>query len=134
MKLKQTIQSNYIKIQAILTVPAILGMSIYMSAVYLQASKPYGIGINSDSIAYIRAAENLLQGNGLGRVSGLGSFKPMTHWPPLYSLLLAGGHNLGADLYDSARLIGLGLNILLVIVFGIPLFKLSKSVILTVVD
>jgi 4-amino-4-deoxy-L-arabinose transferase-like glycosyltransferase len=131
LNFKNFIQNHFQRIQIILTAAVILAAVMYMAFTYWTASERYGIGINSDSIAYIRSAENLLQGNGLGRVNGLGSFKPMTHWPPLYSLVLAAGQSLGSDLYDSARIIGLVLNIMLVILIGKILFKLSRSVILT---
>lgn len=53
-------------------------------------STPWGIGVGYDSIFYLSAADNLLSGQGLSRLDGYGNVIPLTHFPPLYSLLLAG--------------------------------------------
>jgi hypothetical protein len=52
-------------------------------------SSPWGIGVGYDSIFYLSAAENLLSGSGLSRLDGFGNIIPLTHFPPLYPLLLA---------------------------------------------
>jgi hypothetical protein len=52
--------------------------------------KRWGIGVYYDSVFYISAADNLLKGNGLGRLAGDGTIIPLNHYPPLYSILLAG--------------------------------------------
>lgn len=68
---------------------------------------PSGIGTSPDSIAYIRAARNLLEGHGLN----------ITHHAPLYAVMLAAGGSLGIDPFDAARWLNalfFGANILLV--------------------
>ena len=49
----------------------------------------FGIGITPDSTVYLEAARNLLNGRGLIALAANGELKPMTHYPPLYSSLLA---------------------------------------------
>lgn len=58
----------------------------------------HGIGLTPDSVTYIAAARNLLAGNGLY----VGS-TPMTHYPPVYSLLLAGSGLFHADIMLTTR-------------------------------
>lgn len=52
-------------------------------------STPWGIGVGYDSVFYLSAADNLLHGLGLSRLGGGGEVMPLTHFPPLYPLLLA---------------------------------------------
>jgi 4-amino-4-deoxy-L-arabinose transferase-like glycosyltransferase len=59
----------------------------------------WGIGISPDSVTYIKASDNFLNGLGLY----LSPDKPMTHYPPLYSLALSIGGFLGTTLLDWAR-------------------------------
>ena len=57
----------------------------------LWTNMPWGIGVGYDSFYYLSTAENLLYGNGLSIQDGFGSFHPVTHYPPLYPFVLAGG-------------------------------------------
>ena len=50
---------------------------------------PWGIGVGYDSIFYLSAADNLLRGLGLSRLDGFENVIPLTHFPPLYPLLVA---------------------------------------------
>jgi len=61
-------------------------------------SSPYGFGLVNDSATYVEGATNLLAGNGYVRTSGGGELKPITHFPPLFSLLLAALGMAGFDL------------------------------------
>jgi hypothetical protein len=77
---------------------------------------PFGVGIYVDSLSYISSAHNLSAGIGMGRITGLGVFKPMTHYPPLYSLVLAVHNLLGLPELTAARWISIlafGLTIVL---------------------
>lgn len=80
-----------------------------------------GTGISPDSVHYISAARNLLDGHGLSILSGLlydnEGVRPITHYPPLYPTLLAMIGFFGIDLLDGARWLNaflFGANILLV--------------------
>jgi hypothetical protein len=93
----------------------------------LWRSTPYGLGLVNDSATYVEGATSLLAGKGYVRVSGGGEIKPITHFPPLFSLLLAGLGLAGLDLLHGARvLITLlfGVDILLV---GLSVYKISHS-------
>ena len=64
-----------------------------------------GIGLSNDSVNYLRAARGLLDGHGLIVMQAIhfDGPVPMTHWPPLYPLLLAGAGALGLDPEAFAR-------------------------------
>lgn len=85
---------------------SILFLSVLTGWIFLSATDPLGIGLTTDSIEYIWSAENLRNGIGLGRLTGSGVFKPMTHWPPFYSLVITLFTGFGLDGYTAARLIG----------------------------
>jgi hypothetical protein len=72
----------------------------------------HGPGITPDAIVYLEAARSVLAGQGLG-VAGV----PMTHFPPVYPLLLAAIGLVDHDLLHAARLLNaflFGANIVLV--------------------
>jgi 4-amino-4-deoxy-L-arabinose transferase-like glycosyltransferase len=96
----------------------------------LTLSTPAGLGFGNDSVAYVGAARNILDGNGYARTSGGGEIKPITHYPPLFSLTLAGGAALVG--YDPLR-IARGL---IIILWGLSAFlggwlvwRMSRSMI-----
>ena len=49
-----------------------------------------GPGAGGDSSSYLMGAENLLKGNGFSRYSGGYEIRPITGFPPFYSVVLAG--------------------------------------------
>ncbi len=69
-------------------------------AVYGTANGPWG---QSDTAAYLAAARSLVRGEGLGFPDSDGDFQFLTHYPPLYSLLLAFFYSLGGDLLATPR-------------------------------
>lgn len=83
-----------------------------------------GAGVSTDSIIFLNASENLLQGRGLF-ITAYGNNAPMTHFPPLYSLSLAGiSWVFNCNIENSARLLAAltyALNILLIGCFFIKL-------------
>lgn len=93
---------------------------------------PFGIGINPDSTVYLDAAGSLIEGRGLVVLTGSGEFKPLTHYPPLYSAVLAVvtrvGRLLGeVSIETIARVVNsflLGANVLLV---GIALRSYARD-------
>jgi len=73
-----------------------------------------------DSYYYLTASENLAAGRGIGRLSGGGEFKPLTHYPPFFPMAMASLQVLGLDKLESARwvnAISAGVLVLLVVVF-----------------
>lgn len=69
-------------------------------AAYGTANGPWG---RSDSAAYLAAARSLAGGAGLGFSDAPGHFRFLTHYPPLYPLLLAFFYRLGGDLLATPR-------------------------------
>lgn len=59
----------------------------------------WGVGVSPDSIAYIKVARNLVAGEGLNISPG----EPLTHYPPLYPMLLAASGFSVYDPLDGAR-------------------------------
>jgi 4-amino-4-deoxy-L-arabinose transferase-like glycosyltransferase len=90
-------------------------------------STPFGIGIWLDSLHYVSAAESLMDGLGFGRVSGCGSFKPMTHYPPFYSLTLAAFSPLGLSPIRAARVVSALCYGLTVTLSGLAIYKIDKN-------
>ena len=80
---------------------------------------PYGVGVSSDSILYLGGAENIRRGLGWSRLSGGGTIEAITHFPPLYSLLVAGYSGLRGDGLTGARELDAGLFAGLVLAVGL---------------
>lgn len=90
------------------TQPAIgilLGLLCATATLLAYLTMPYGPGLDGDSFAYVAAAENFSRGIGVGRLSGIGEFRPLTHYPPLYPMSLGLAHLVGIPLLDAARLL-----------------------------
>jgi hypothetical protein len=77
-----------------------------LGVVFVAISTRWGVGISPDSVAYIGGARNLVAGLGYTMPGNdiIGNH-PITHYPPFYSLLLAGGGHIGIDPIVVARLI-----------------------------
>lgn len=63
----------------------------------------FGPGAGGDSTSYLMGAENLLQGNGFSRYSGGYEIRPITGFPPGYSVALAAAGALGLPLVEAGR-------------------------------
>ena len=74
-----------------------------LGATLLMVSMRWGVGLSPDSAVYIAAARNLLTSEGLNAFSDPGELAPLTHYPPLYSILLAGWRIFGVDPMEGAR-------------------------------
>ena len=96
----------------------------------LYVSTTAGLGFTNDSVAYVGAARNILDGNGYARTSGGGEIKALTHYPPLFSLSLAAGS--GLLRYDPIRVA----RALIILLWGLSallggwlVWRLSRSMI-----
>jgi hypothetical protein len=111
----ETFKSKFDYQQAIRWIPLLLIMLGGMSLVWWITRS--GPGMSGDSVWYKMGAENLLAGNGYLRFSGGGELRPITHFPPFYSMVLAVIGISGMDLVSAARWLNiflLALNIFLV--------------------
>ena len=93
---------------------------------------PFGVGAGHDSLFYFSAAKNFSSGRGLFWTGSGGELKPLTHFPPFYSLILAGVSQIGFPVNLSARLIAaflFGLNITLI---GIVLYTFTQRILISV--
>ena len=65
-------------------------------------STPSGVGLVSDSVNYLNGARMISEGRGYARLSGNQSVKPITNFPPLYSIILSGFLFAGLDAAAAA--------------------------------
>ena len=92
-----------------------------------------GAGAGGDSAWYIMGAQNLLAGNGYARFSGGGELRPITGFPPAYSMALAAVSAIGIETLDGAQLLNtvlFGANLILT---GLLILKASRSVWATII-
>lgn len=75
-------------------------------------------GVSGDSVHYAMGAESILTGKGYARLSGGGEVRPITGFPPFYSLVLAVVGLSKVDLFEGARILN-------AILFGISIFLTS---------
>jgi hypothetical protein len=79
-----------------------LGACALLGGGVLLHSSRWGLGLSPDSVVYIGAARSLLAGHGFSLPAESALFSPITHYPPLYSSLLAVTGVVAADLLEGA--------------------------------
>jgi hypothetical protein len=84
-----------------------------------------GPGVSPDSVSYIAAARNLLEGRGFVHEDGPGHFVPITNWPPLYSVALALPGLVGVDPLPGARAVDAVLFVLTLLLVGRAVYRRS---------
>ena len=84
----------------------------------LARSATYGPALDTDSVNYIRVADNLLDGEGFTRRQSARGAEPYVSWPPLYPLLLTAARLLGLELLSGVHLLGAAFFALTVFVVG----------------
>ena len=89
--------SSECSVQIMLVVCAIAG------GVLLFFSTSRGVGLSPDSAVYVGAARSLLQGHGYSMPTDSGTFAPVAHFPPLYSISLSLLGWLGQEPFTAAR-------------------------------
>lgn len=107
--------------------PAFLILLAILASAALWWSTPAGIGLTNDSAAYISGARSLVEGTGYSETWLAGDLEPITHYPPLLSITLAGFGSLGLDPLRGARLLNIllwGINTALM---GLLVWRLSRS-------
>ena len=88
---------------------AVLGVLAIAAVGLMLGSTRSGPEVNDDSILYVAAARNLLDGRGFSWLSGGGEVRPITGFPPAYSVLIAAVGLTGMDLFEGARIINAAL-------------------------
>lgn len=68
-----------------MTKKLIILISIAFTLLFAYFSWPYKLGVTPDSVSYIQIVKSILLGNGIVDENGI----LITHWPPLYPLLVA---------------------------------------------
>jgi hypothetical protein len=71
----------------------------------LGALMPFGPGLRDDSYTFIHAGEVLGESGTYSRVTALGELRPVTNFPPLYSLVLSLFHRVGVPLFESPKVL-----------------------------
>lgn len=79
----------------------------------------WGAGVSTDSITYIDVARNFLKGYGLSNDPG----NPMTHYPPLYPVLLSISGLVGVDPLDGVRWLQMLLFCATIAIAGFMLYR-----------
>ena len=98
-----------------------------VAGAFVWLSPPAGVGVSDDSVVYLGQARNLLAGNGLSRLTGDGSPVPITHFPPLYPLMLAAAAGLGLGVEAAARVLAATSAGAAVLATGLLTERLSRS-------
>jgi hypothetical protein len=108
----------------------LLAISLAGGSIILYATQngPWGY---SDSVAYLVSARNLIEGVGLGYHYPNGEFRPLTFYPPLYSLLIAVGSIFVKDVVFSARGLGILLYTFTLFGIGLTLHRFSRFIVFT---
>ncbi len=88
---------------------------VLVGATVVLVATPWGAGLGGDSYYYVSGARNILAGHGFSRPAADGTFRPITHFPPFFSLCLALLTGLGLGTTQAARLFNAGL-------FGVNVF------------
>jgi 4-amino-4-deoxy-L-arabinose transferase-like glycosyltransferase len=80
----------------------LVALSIAAFGLMMESTRD-GPEVNDDSILYVAAAKNILDGNGFSWLSGGGEVSPITGFPPAYSVVIAAAGLTGMDLFEGAR-------------------------------
>jgi len=102
-------------------------LAVAAGSLLLWSTAEHGIGVRSDSVEYIWAAETLASGAGLGRLSGEGDFKPLIQFPPLYSTVLAVFEWVGVRAWEGARWLAAFFFAANIVLVGLAVFRLTSS-------
>lgn len=87
-----------------------------------------GIGVGNDAVVYLAGAENMYEGEGFTWFSGDGTPRPINHFPPLFSVLEGLAFPLAIPVLTWARLIQVALFSINIILIGLIIWNLTKSI------
>jgi hypothetical protein len=92
----------------------------------------FGASLHADSYYYLSGAEQLARSGEYGRITGTGEFRPITHYPPMFSMAIALVNKLGFDVYPASRMVIGGLFGLTILAAGIGVMVATKSIIFSI--
>ena len=95
--------------------------------ILLTSMIPHGIGLSSDSLLYVTGAESLRSGKGWTQPSGEGTDDPITHFPPIYSLLLATVAGRGGEVLAAASAVAVLLFAAVILAVGWALIFVQRD-------
>lgn len=104
----------------------VLGLLAILGTFLVLQATPQGLALSDDSIAYIASARSILSGDGY-RAAWLASNKPLTHFPPGFSSVLAVIGLSGLDPLRGTRLVNsllFGVNTILLGIIG---WRMTRS-------
>jgi hypothetical protein len=101
----------------------VMAMCASIGGAIMLFTTQWGVGVTTDSTIYINVARNLLQGYGWSHPPG----SPMTHYPPLYPLVLSLSGLLGSDPIDGARWVQAFLFFATLLCSGVMIYGATNS-------
>jgi 4-amino-4-deoxy-L-arabinose transferase-like glycosyltransferase len=112
----------------------LVGLLVVLASAWMlgYAIEP-GIGLASDSYYYVSGADTLYDGEGFGRIAGNGEFKPTTHFPPVYSIVLLVTRLVSRETISAAPALHQVLLLGFLALVGILAYRLTSSYELSVV-
>ena len=114
--------------------PILMLLLCGLAAALFLYTTPNGVGLTNDSSAYIGGARSMLAGYGYVRIGGDGLPRPITHFPPFYSAVLAAVSKLsGQDPLQAAKIVNLCCAVLNQALFMTALYVLTGSKLTSVI-
>lgn len=105
----------------------ILGVLGIASIFLMRYLTPFGMGLVNDSTAYIGGARSMLAGHGYSQLKGNWTYEPITHFPPLLSIILVFFGFLGLEAIRAIRLVNILLFAVNTILTALAVRKLTGS-------
>ena len=95
---------------------------VLAGVVTLLVATRWGLGVTPDSVGYLKAARNFLQGRSMSEIAN----RPVTQWPPLYPMTLTISGLFGINLLAGARFLHVLLYAANVLLVGHLLYKYGR--------
>lgn len=102
------------------------------AAVVVMTATSLGIGVSPDSVAYLSAAEAIASGRGVLTVVG-DAWRPLTHYPPLFPLVVAIGSLVDMDSTAWIRVLHAVLLIILIVAASLIVHRASGGSVLAAI-
>lgn len=97
------------------------------AAALLHSATKAGIGLGPDSFDYATAAESWSDRGRVGRLTAQGNFRALTHFPPLYSIVLGTMDRFGLPFTEAARWVNVAALAGVVVLGGVQIRLTSGS-------